>query len=330
MSDAVRFLALTLALLGCTTSEPDPGSGGGKADGPASDPARLALKALLADVAGADGVRYDAHDDAGHSMDTAKIIDDPAGGYLAVYHSVVGGAFHVHLATSKNLLDWTFVRELAGASGPASQPSIRATSDGGFVLAWEQEPGNHVRLAYYDSRAALLAGQPAKTADAPMVLSHCANGTPNLYTASRDRVDYGFHYFANCDVDRQARGTTNWTTFNASAQPQLDNALLYWGAKANIGGRDGDVAYRGFRFDVIEGQSIKNDFGSWRSFIYDVQTGNAEPIEIETRGGSTSFANPKLTRVTVGGKAAVVMTVFVPSEGAAAGEAGELIYFKTL
>ena len=327
----MRVLWLVSAL-GCVASPApdDDTGGGGKADGPPSDPARAALKAILADVGGADGVRYDARDDAGHGMDTAKIIDDPAGGYLAVYHSTVAGAFRLHLATSQNLLDWSYVRDLAGSTGPASQPSIKATSDGGFVLAWEQEPANHVRLAYYASREALFAGTPAKTLDAPMVLSRCANGTPNLYAASKSAVDFGFHYFANCDVDRQARATTNWVTVDAKPVSQLDNAVLYWGAKANIGGRDGDVTFRGFRFDVIEGQSIKNDFGSWRSFIYDPQTGNAEPIDVHTRGGSTSFANPKLGNITIDGHPGIVMTIFVPSEGSARGEAGELIYFRRL
>jgi hypothetical protein len=300
------------------------------ADSPPSDPARAALKAILVDVPGADGVRYDAHDDAGHGMDTAKIIGDPAGGYLAVYHTIIDGTFRVLLATSNDLLDWSFVRQLAGDDGPASQPTLKATGDGGFVLAWEQEPGNHVRLAYFASRADLFAGAPTQTADAPMVFSPCANGTPNLYSASRTRVDFGFHYFSNCDVDRQARATTDWSSFDAHPQPQLDNALLYWGATANIGGRDGDLSFDGFRFDIIEGQSIKHDFGSWRSFVYDPQTGNAEPLDIRTHGGSHSFANPKFTRVTVDGQPAIVVTIFVPSEGAAPGEAGELIYFKKL
>jgi hypothetical protein len=105
-------------------------------------------------------------------------------------------------------------------------------------------------------------------------------------------------------------------------------ALLYWGVAGNIGGRDGYLEYGGFRFGLIEGQFTKGDFGSWRSFVYDYQTGNAEPLAIHTHGGSRAFANPKLTNVSIDGQPALVVTLFLPSEGVAPGEAGELIYFR--
>jgi hypothetical protein len=293
-----------------------------------SDGARARLKGFVEEVTQADGWRYGARDDAGHTMDTAKIVDDPAGGYIAVYHTLVNGEFKVNLATSSNLLDWHWVRELAGSNtGSASQPTIKQ-SGSAFVMAWEQEPRNHVKFVYFNSRDDLMRGAVAKSYDAPMVLSPCANGTPNLYSASSTSVDVGFHYYANCDVDREARATMNWRTFSASKQDKFDNALLYWGVAGNIGGRDGYLEYGGFRFGLIEGQFTKGDFGSWRSFIYDYQTGNAEPLAVRTHAGSRAFANPKLTNVTVDGQPALVVTLFVPSEGAAAGEAGELIYFR--
>jgi len=66
-------------------------------------------------------------------------------------HFGPGGDGHVrvNLATSTDLLSWHWVRELAGSgTGPASQPTIAQASNGGFVLAWEQEqPGggnNHL------------------------------------------------------------------------------------------------------------------------------------------------------------------------------------------
>ena len=66
------------------------------------------LRSHLEDVPGATAYRYNAADSAGHSMDTAKIIADPAGGYLAVYHTNTGSYFQVSLATSSDLVHWQY------------------------------------------------------------------------------------------------------------------------------------------------------------------------------------------------------------------------------
>src|SRR5262245_27300004 len=102
-----------------------------------SDGARAELRGLIENVSGADARRYDAKDSAGRSMDTAKIIQEPAGGYLAVYHTYVDGTPRVSVAASTDLLSWRFQRELATR---ASQPYLVALPNGGFVAAWEQEP----------------------------------------------------------------------------------------------------------------------------------------------------------------------------------------------
>ena len=91
------------------------------------------LAALLQDVSAADGVRYRTTDDQGVGMDTAKIIPaGSGGGYLAVYHHLIGGAFDVRLATSTDLLHWHYVTTL---EDDASQPTIAELSDGGFLVA---------------------------------------------------------------------------------------------------------------------------------------------------------------------------------------------------
>ena len=311
------------------------GSASGTAEsgliGPPSDGPRAELRALAEDVANSAGHRYDTHDSAGRSMDTAKVIADPSGGYLAVYHTYLAGEPHVSVATSADLLHWTFAADLGGR---ASQPSI-ATAGGGFVLAWEQEPSNHLAFRYYRDRAALLSGSAARGFDAPRTLSSCAEGTPNIYSVTlspdidHSAIDVGAHYYANCDVDRQQRGRlTNFRSWRTGAQDQLDNAVLHWGVKGNIGDRDA-VQFRGFAFGLIEGQYTKHEFRSWRPFVHDFQTGNAEPLTIRTGGGSTAFANPSAT-VLPGpdGRPAVVFSIFVPSEGAARGEAGSLLYYQ--
>jgi hypothetical protein len=238
-------------------------------------------------------------------------------------------------------MNWHWVRELAGSkSGPASQPTIAQAANGGFVLAWEQEqPGggnNHLAFRYFASRTDLLAGQVTRSFDAPRRLSSCAEGTPNIYgiTLSPDidhsTIDIGGHYWWNCDRDRQQRGQlTNFTSWSTAAQPNYDNALLYWGVGGNIGDRD-QAVFRGYSFGLIEGQYTKGDFGSWRTFVYDYQTGNADQTTIHTDGGSTAFANPTLTALRApNGQPAILVTLFIPSEGAAPGESGELVYYQT-
>lgn len=296
-----------------------------------SDPARAVLKGYAENVKQSDGYVYDAKDNAGHRMDCAKIIQQPGGSlFAAVYHTNINGATKVNLATSTDLIHWTWIRELAGSNnGAASQPTIAAASDGGFVMAWEQEPSNHLKFVYFSSWNNLLNGAVTKSYNVNRTLSSCAEGTPNIYSASSTSVDAGYHYYDNCNVDRQARGTlSNFNSWSGSKQPLFDNAIMHWGAKANIGDRDILKDFEGYNYGLIEGQFTKGDFGSWRSFIFDYQTGNAEQLNIKTHGGSTAFANPTLTKVALNGRRAVVFTMFVPSELSASGEAGELIYYR--
>lgn len=207
-----------------------------------SDPARAQLRAIVENVNQATGRRYGARDDAGHVMDTAKIIQVGAGFYLAVYHHLhTDNRFKVNLATSNDLLNWHWVRELAGSNtGGASQPTVKQASNGGFVLGWEQEAAgggdNHLAFRYFANLSDLLAGRVSRSFDAPRRLSACAEGTPNIYsiTLSPDidhsSIDVGGHYWWNCDRDRQQRGRlTNFNSWSTSAQPTFDNALLHLG-----------------------------------------------------------------------------------------------------
>ncbi|HEU4553460.1 MAG TPA: hypothetical protein VFS25_11520 [Chitinophaga sp.] len=302
---------------------------GATALGAPSDPTRAELRVIIENVTGADAHIYNAKDNVGHTMDCAKIIANPAGGFIAVYHTYVNGEAKVNLASSADVLHWTWIRELAGSNtGSASQPTIAVAADGGFVMAWEQEPNNHLKFVYFRNWTDLQNGAVAKSFEAPRTLSSCAEGTPNLYYASSTRLDVGHHYYSNCDVDRQARGTlTNFNSWTTSRQPNFDNALLYWGVKGNIGDRDAAV-YKGYNFGVIEGQGTKGDFGTWRTYLYDYQTGNADQLHIVTDHGSLAFANPTITNTVIDGRNAILVTLFVPSENSGSSEAGELIYYK--
>ena len=136
---------------------------------------------LIADVPGSTGHRYGTRDDAGNTMDTVKIIDDPAGGYLAVYHT----GDEVKLAVSADLLDWTFRRTLDDA---ATQPTIHALPTGGFLTAVEFNDqvgsGGRLRLRHYPSRIALLAGTFDRERTLDRTLSACNEGTPHIAAAA--------------------------------------------------------------------------------------------------------------------------------------------------
>jgi hypothetical protein len=141
------------------------------------------------------------------------------------------------------------------------------------------------------------------------------------------------HYHRDCQVDRQARGTlTGFRTWTAATDPQLDAAIEQAAAAAGerIGGNIGDrdhLRWRGRDYDLVEAQGRRGDFASWRVYLYDRAVRTAQRLNIVTHGGSTAFANPTATVLRdPAGRQAVMVTLFVPGEGAAPGEAGSLLY----
>ncbi len=194
---------------------------------PPSDTSRAKLHAIIDSVNTAEKYVYDAKDNLNQSMDCAKVIENPMGGFLAVYHHYVNGEPRVFLASSNNFSDWIIVDTLAYN---ASQPDIQEAEEGGYIMAWEQEPDNHIKVVYYLNLDSLFNASPSLSYDIPRTLSNCAEGTPNIYYASISEVDLGFHYYMNCDVDREARGVlTNFNTWNAFVEDTLNNSILYWG-----------------------------------------------------------------------------------------------------
>jgi calcineurin-like phosphoesterase family protein len=299
------------------------------------------LEDILQNVPGATAYRYGVKDNLGNSMDTLKIIDNPQGGYLGVYHVLVGGVFQVKLATSSNLLNWTFRTDLASNG---SQPSIAALTDKGFLLMYEQDAGctglglggRCLRFLHYPTVAALLVKSPDRSFQAPRTLSRCAEGTPNLYFATlspdiaHSTIRVGFHYFRDCNVDRQAAGTlTNFSQWGTWVTDGPNAAIEAAGAVGHIGDRDAmffvDTQYR-----LTEGQLVRGDNSSWRPFLFSWLTG-AKRLNVRTHAGSTSFANPTFTQVkSPTGYPAVAVTMFLPMTGSAGNEAGELVYWKKL
>lgn len=289
------------------------------------------LLGILENVTHAETRTYATTDHTGRPMHTAKIIQDGPHDYLAIYHTHLNdNRFHTAIATSTDLTTWTRTHDY----GPGtSQPTIAHTPDGGYLTAWEKDPHNHIALRYYPTRHALLTGQHTRAYDAPRTLSRCAEGTPNIYTArlgpdiDHSAIDLGAHYWWKCDRDRQMRALLiNFTSWHPAPQPTYDNALLHHAVHGNIGSRD-TLTLDDTRLDVIEAQHTKNDFGSWRIYVYDHHTHQAHPAAIRTDHASTAFANPKITTLTnPRGQRALLVSLFLPAEGAAPAEGGQLIY----
>jgi hypothetical protein len=292
------------------------------------------LAALLGDVRAASAFRYDARDSAGNRMDTAKVIGGPAGGYLAVYHS----GEVCHLATSSDLMEWT---HRAVVDEPATQPTIAAAGGGGLLTAAEFNDGHggRLRIRHWSTLDALLAGRPTREFLAPRTLSACNEGTPSIRRIGldggpdRSRIELGLHYHRACQVDRQARGTlTGFRTWTAATDPELDAAVERAAAAAGerIGGNIGDrdhLRHLGRDYDLIEAQGRRGDFATWRVYLHDRTAGTTERLEIVTHNGSKAFANPTATPLRdPAGREAIIVTMFLPLEGAAAGEAGSLLY----
>jgi hypothetical protein len=296
------------------------------------------LAGLLGDVRAASAFRYDAHDSAGNRMDTAKVIPSPTGGYLAVYHD----GEVCHLAVSTDLMEWT---HRVVVDEPATQPTIAATGDGGLLTAAEFNDGHggRLRIRHWSSLDALLAGRPAREFLAPRTLSACNEGTPSIRRVSLDAdldsswIELGFHYHRDCRVDRQALGTlAGFRAWSAARHPELDAAIERAAAavgeqvRGNIGDRD-HLRYLGRDYDFVEAQGRRGDFASWRVYLHDRAAGTAERLEVVTHGGSTAFANPTATMLgDPEGRDALMVTLFVPMEGAASGEAGSLLYLVPL
>ncbi|PWU25067.1 MAG: hypothetical protein C5B48_03180 [Candidatus Rokuibacteriota bacterium] len=300
------------------------------------------LRGSIENVPQATAYRYGARDNEGASLDTLKVIPDPKGGYLGVYHVLRQNVFTVRLARSSNLLTWVHVADL---DVHASQPTLAATPRGGFVLADERDNGctgtgpggNCLGFRHYPSVTALLAGASDRNFQAPRSLSKCAEGTPNIYSIrqrhgiGRSTIKVGFHYFRDCKVDRQAGGVLrDFSSWSAGVDGRANRILEAFKPGGNIGDRD-FASLPGGRFSIHEVQFRLHDFGSWRVFLYDRNAGRAFQLNVKTHHGSTAFANPTFTVLrSPRGRPALLVTLFLPAQGATITEGGELVYYREL
>jgi hypothetical protein len=161
--------------------------------------------------------------------------------------------------------------------------------------------------------------------------SRCTEGTPNIYgQPTLDNIDVGFHFSDDCTLDRQARATlTNFSLWtDVEKQPNIDNAITFYGVRGSIRDRDALSNFDGYAFTIIEGQFQPKSIDTWRIFLFDPQTNTSDQIPIVTDGRSQSFTNPTMTLTTLNGQRILLVTLLITKEKSAPGEEGELIYYR--
>ena len=292
-------------------------------------------------------VAYDASDDHGDSMSVLDPIPSPRGGYLGVYHSAFrlrGDPFmnfRISIGQSSDLIHWTRAKVL-DPSG-ASMPTIRAIAGSpGYLLAYEKSlrRGNVVRLRYYPSVGALLAGRYSAQRDLPRSFSRYNDGTPTILWAQwngslwRSVIELGFHYETDPKgwrgPDREAIGTLRrFRAWTARTDRSTDTKLDHRG----FTGSHGDMRQfrsKGSRWRVYEAQTSYNDFGAWRVVLENPASRRMYSLALRM-GSQTvarSFANP-VARVErgPGGEGQVLVVTMYLFSGLAQ---GELVYYQPI
>jgi hypothetical protein len=291
---------------------PDPASFSSRegADAPqlvvTPDDARGARLAGLLDPRAADTYVASVRDNQGSPMDCLDVIAAPAGlgipgRYIGVYHTLINNVFVSKVATSNNLTTWTHRFDV---DTHASQPTLASLPDGGFVLAVERDvstpvAGNNLVLRHYATWAELAAGSVTREVDLPRSLAPTAEGTPALNVKrwngpDDSEIEITFHYFLNLDVDRQASGVlTNFAAASWAPQPDVvaNELFVSLGTRGNLGDR-AELLYEGHSFAVVEAQSLRSNFGSWRWYLYDRERKEARLLPIGLPSGAYALGNP--------------------------------------
>lgn len=295
---------------------------------------------LLGDATAAMHGRYAATDDLGQTLDCLDMFEVAPGEYYGVHHHYNGTSFSVHLVRSTDLLVWSFVCVLAHE---ASMPAIAFQAATGEVyLAHEQwqNPGTNapcwIAFKYYPTIEHL------KNATATMAYQTGRSfsdleGTPSFYAILDDgnEIRVGFHFNGAGGLDRVATGvlrdfkagTPTWT---AEDWVVYNQQLICMGIQGHIGGRDaGDIW--GKQYSIQEAQETRDDWASWRSYLYSWDDGGFWPLAVKTHGNSTSFSNPHFQVIHDPqnfSRLAIFVSYFALGEGAATGESGELFFYK--
>lgn len=307
------------------------------------DPVELVRGIVAGGPPAADGYAYGIFESGGTGFATAKIIDDGAGGYLGIYmvYQGFGTHFDVRLATSTDLLNWTYEVTL---DTNANLPTIARRADGSFVTAWSDEDaagGWLIRVRTYADLADLLAG--TFTDNALLARSLASGGNPeqvpNIFDPE-DPMDIGFAYATVAGAeDRAARGTltglsgTGYTSWVTAAETAMNAAILGLDPDIIAVGDWDRVTHLGETLTFAEGQilTMPGPYGAFHVYYWNGATAVQEMIA--THGGSTEFANPTVQIVEDPldhDDRALVVAMFLHVTGAASGEYGEAVWYKRL
>jgi hypothetical protein len=289
---------------------------------PPLTPAQRDIAALFSNVTAADVHAYDLKDDRGLQMSCVHVREagDSTlwGGhaFLGFYHSRVNGEFEVRVASSDNLMTWTFRRTLLANADMPFVTQLPALDEGGsegppaFLLAHEQwmRPGSQApsQLGFklYADEAALSAGRASASFTAPIGLAERSKleGTPSLYQASwalghadsdeppTVTADVGFHFNDDQGKDQVARARLSGLGLGAGGNATAvlkeyradayNNLFIRAGAVGNIGQREGGSLF-GVDFVAQEanvGPQPPTQWDDWRVWLYFFGPGERGPV----------------------------------------------------
>jgi len=311
------------------------------------DDGRGVRLAGLLDPKAAETFVANARNTTGNSLDGLDVVAAPPGQgvpgrYIGVHHTLVNGVYVTKLATSDDLRTWT---QRADLDTHASQPSLAVLPDGGFVVALERDAPDpqyvsksNIVVRHYAGWAALAAAVFDRQADLPRTLAATAEGTPALEVRGwagpeASQIAIRFHYLRNIDVDRQAAGVlTNFSAVGWAPVPDaaVNDLFAVLGTRGNLGDR-ADLLFEGHAFAVLEAQSIKTDFATWRWYLYDRERGEARLLALRGPAGSFSYGNPTVRSLPgPAGLPVLFVSGFAFYQGAGPGEAGQFIAVRTL
>lgn len=272
---------------------------------------------------------YSLRDHAGRSLDALEIEQEDANRLVGLYHTLIGpDKFCLRVATAQTLAikTWQHVNDID--CDYASQGELKRLPDGKYLMAYEKNPTGrrpYIRFRFYDSYQALLANQYSRQFDAPMTAGANADGTPNFrwirYSGNPDTmtVEIGFHYNRSSDSrDINAIGfMRGFQSFDSYTHTALNDRLSMY-AGWHLGDRT-FIQYQGRNYTLVEAMTVKNDWNSWRLFLYDEGSGHIEPISFATPLNSPSHGNPSLRFIQIGEVLHLVGTnfIFETAEGGA-------------
>ena len=273
--------------------------------------------------------KYSLKDNAGRSLDGLRIVQDPSEGFIGVYHTLIGpDKFCLRIVSSRDLHAerWTHRGDID--CDYASQGELKRLPDGRYLLGYEKNPTGRrpiMRFQLFANVAALLNNQPERDFSAPATPNANADGTPGFrwirYDGNPDSmvVEVGFHFNRKSDGrDINAigflRGFRAWDYYEHNPL----NNLMYQRAQWHIGDRS-FIVWQGRPYTLIEGMTRRDDWNSWRLFLYDENSGSLEAINYVTPQNSPSHGNPSLTLVKTGDELRLLGTSFIfeTSEGGA-------------